>query len=43
MSTYKIENYNLNQHYELEVDLIETYDSLEKTFPPTSNLDDISF
>ena len=43
MSTYKIENYNLDQQYEVEVDLIETYDSLEKTFPPTSNIDDISF
>ena len=43
MSTYRIENYNLDQQYEVEVDLIETYDSLEKTFPPTSNIDDISF
>jgi DNA-directed RNA polymerase subunit beta len=43
MSTYQIEKYSLNQKYELEVDLIETYDSLSKTFPPTSNIDDISF
>jgi len=43
MSTYRIENYNLDQKYEVEVDLIETYDSLEKTFPPTSNITDISF
>ena len=43
MSTYQIENYSLNQKYELEVDLIETYDSLSKTFPPTSNINDISF
>jgi len=43
MSTYRIENYNLDQQYEVEVDLIETYDSLEKTFPPTSNINDISF
>merc|ERR1711966_413620 len=28
MSTYQIEKYSLNQKYELEVDLIETYDSL---------------
>ena len=43
MSTYRIENYNLDRKYEVEVDLIETYDSLEKTFPPTSNVDDITF
>jgi DNA-directed RNA polymerase subunit beta len=43
MSTYQIEKYSLNQKYELEVDLIETYDSLSKTFPPTSNVNDISF
>jgi len=43
MSTYRIENYSFDQMYEVEVDLIETYDSLEKTFPPTSNIDDISF
>ena len=43
MSTYRIENYSLDQKYEVEVDLIETYDSLEKTFPPTSNIDDITF
>lgn len=43
MSTYRIENYNLDRKYEIEVDLIETYDSLEKTFPPTSNVDDIMF
>jgi DNA-directed RNA polymerase subunit beta len=43
MSTYQIEKYSVNQKYELEVDLIETYDSLSKTFPPTSNVNDISF
>ena len=43
MSTYRIENYNFDRKYEVEVDLIETYDSLEKTFPPTSNVDDITF
>ncbi len=43
MSTYRIENYSLDKKYEVEVDLIETYDSLEKTFPPTSNIDDITF
>ena len=43
MSTYQIEEYSLSQKSELEVDLIETYDSLSKTFPPTSNINDISF
>jgi DNA-directed RNA polymerase subunit beta len=43
MSTYRIEEYNLSNKYELEVDLIETYDSLSKTFPPTSNVSEISF
>jgi DNA-directed RNA polymerase subunit beta len=43
MSTYQIEKYSLNQKYAVEVDLIETYDSLSKTFPPTSNVNDISF
>ena len=43
MSTYRIEEYSLVNKYELEVDLIETYDSLSKTFPPTSNVSEISF
>ena len=43
MSTYRIEEYSLSNKYELEVDLIETYDSLSKTFPPTSNVSEISF
>jgi len=43
MSTYQIEKYSLNRKYEIEVDLIETYDSPSKIFPPTSNIDDISF
>ena len=43
MSTYRIEEYSLVNKYEIEVDLIETYDSLSKTFPPTSNVSEISF
>ena len=43
MSTYKIDTYSSNLKYELEVDLIETYDSLSKTFPPASNISEISF
>ena len=29
--------------YEVEVNLIEKYDPLSKTFPPTSNIENISF
>ena len=43
MSTYRIDEYSLVNKYEIEVDLIETYDSLSKTFPPTSNVSEISF
>jgi DNA-directed RNA polymerase subunit beta len=43
MSTYRIEKFNINHTYETEVNLIEKYDPLTKTFPPTSNLNSISF
>ena len=43
MSTYRIEKFNTIQVYETEVDLIEKYDPLSKTFPPTSNIESISF
>ena len=43
MSTYRIEKFNTSQVYETEVNLIEKYDPLSKTFPPTSNIDSISF
>ena len=43
MSTYRIEKFNTSQVYETEVNLIEKYDPLSKTFPPTSNINSISF
>jgi DNA-directed RNA polymerase subunit beta len=43
MSTYKIEKFSSNKNYEVEVNLIEKYNALSKTFSPTSNINDISF
>jgi DNA-directed RNA polymerase subunit beta len=43
MSTYRIEQFNSIQNYETEVNLIEKYDPLSKTFPPTSNINSIAF
>jgi DNA-directed RNA polymerase subunit beta len=43
MSTYKIEKFSLHKKYEVEVNLIEKYNALSKTFFPTSNISDISF
>jgi hypothetical protein len=43
MSTYRIEKFNTSQTYETEVNLIEKYDPLTKTFPPTSNINNIAF
>ena len=43
MSTYRIEQFNNSQTYETEVNLIEKYDPLTKTFPPTSNINTIAF
>ena len=43
MSTYKIEKFNSDKKYEVEVNLIEKYNALSKTFSPTSNINDISF
>jgi hypothetical protein len=43
MSTYKIENLVRKKRYEVEVNLIEKYNALSKTFSPTSNINDISF
>lgn len=43
MSTYKIEKFSSNKKYEVEVNLIEKYNALSKTFSPTSNINDISF
>ncbi len=43
MSTYSIEQFNTSNTYEMEVNLIEKYDPLTKTFPPTSNINSIAF
>ena len=43
MSTYKIEKFSSDKNYEVEVNLIEKYNALSKTFSPTSNINDISF
>lgn len=43
MSTYKIENFSSSKRYEVEVNLIEKYKALSKTFSPASNINDISF
>jgi len=43
MSTYKIEKFSSFKKYETEINLIEKYNPLSKTFLPTSNLTDISF
>jgi len=43
MSTYKIEKFSSQKRYEVEVNLIEKYNALTKTFSPTSNINDISF
>jgi len=43
MSTYKFEKFSSQTNYEVEVNIIENYNSLLKTFSPASNLTDISF
>lgn len=43
MSTYKMEKFSSYKRYEVEVNLIEKYNALSKTFSPTSNINDISF
>lgn len=43
MSTYKLEKFSSEKKYEIEVNLIEKYNALAKTFSPTSNINDISF
>jgi DNA-directed RNA polymerase subunit beta len=43
MSTYRIEKFSSSKKYETEVNLIEKYNALSKTFSPTSNINDISF
>lgn len=43
ISTYKIENFSSDKKYEVEVNLLEKYNALSKTFSPISTIKDISF
>jgi len=43
ISTYKIDRFSCQQNAEIEVNFLDYYDSLSKTFPPESDLDEISF
>jgi len=43
MSAYKIEKFSSCKKYEVEMNLIEKYKPLSKTFSLTSNINDISF
>ena len=43
ISTYQLENFNTIQNCEIEVNLMENYNPLTKTFPPTSNFNNILF
>ena len=43
MSTYKIEKFSSPNKYEVEINLIEKYNALSKTFSPTSTINNISF
>ena len=43
LSTYRIDEFSSNQSYEIELNLIEKYNPLLKTFSHTSNLNNISF
>ena len=43
MSTYKVEKFSSHRNYEVEINLIETYNPSSKTFSPNSNINNISF
>jgi len=43
ISTYQLEKFNTFQTCEIEVNLMENYNPLTKTFPPTSNFNNILF
>ena len=43
LSTYRIDQFSSDQSYELELNLIEKYNPLLKTFSHTSNINNISF
>ena len=43
LSTYRIDEFSSDQSYEIELNLIEKYNPLLKTFSHTSNINNISF
>ena len=43
MATYQIKPFNLNNRLELEINIIENYKSLPKTFSPSYDFNDITF
>ena len=43
LSTYRIDKFSSDQLYEIELNLIEKYNPLLKTFSHTSNINNISF
>jgi len=43
ISTYRLEKFSSNKTCEIEVNLMENYDPMAKTFPPTSNINNILF
>ena len=43
ISTYRLEKFSSNKTCEIEVNLMENYDPMTKTFPPTSNINNILF
>ena len=43
ISTYRLENFSANKTCEIEVNLMENYDPMTKTFPPASNINNILF
>merc|ERR1711957_366416 len=43
LSTYQIDEFNSDHHYDIELNLIENYNPLLKTFSNASNINNISF
>jgi DNA-directed RNA polymerase subunit beta len=43
ISTYQLEKFSYRKNCETEVNLMENYNPISKTFPPTSNLNTILF
>nr|YP_010537688.1 RNA polymerase subunit beta [Tenuicylindrus belgicus]UYC31605.1 RNA polymerase subunit beta [Tenuicylindrus belgicus] len=43
ISTYRLNKLNLKEKYDVEINLMEQYDSISKKFPPTTNINNLSF